>query len=111
MIISGQRTIGYQDKDSKWTVWQAPKGLKPLMQISAAYHGPEVTEGHEDKAWATFDMSEFTEVIDETKRYYFEDLLTGRRLILYGNALLEKGLTIGLNTETQRQHFIVYKMD
>lgn len=98
-------SVAYQAANGKWTVWNAPEAISPVLEFAVAYHGPEVKEGHEGKAWRTY---KFTEAgLERSKRYLIKDLVTGLELEKTGEELINNGLAIGLNREVSRHHFVI----
>ncbi|MFA5875737.1 MAG: 4-alpha-glucanotransferase [Candidatus Margulisiibacteriota bacterium] len=100
-------SVAYQAANGQWTVWKEPVGIHPLMEIAVAYNGPMVTDGHENKAWAHYDMSRFG--FEANRSYVFYDLITELERTLTGEELISHGLRVGLNTANARHHFVIYE--
>ncbi len=104
--VIGESTA-YQAQNGNWTVWNAPAGIQPLMEIAVAYNGPIVTDGGENKAWAHYDMSQLG--FESGRNYVFHDLVTGKDYNFTGQQIAENGLRVGLNKAQNRHHFVVYE--
>jgi len=99
-------SVAYQAASGKWTVWDAPEAISPVLEFAIAYHGPEVKEGLEGKAWRTYKFPEAG--LERSERYQIKDLLTGLELERTGEELIDHGLAIGLNMQASRHHFVIY---
>lgn len=100
-------SVAYQAANGKWTVWQAPQEISPVLEFAVVYGGGEVSGGHENKTWCTYQLADLGLQTDAT--YTVRDLVTGLELQRSGAELINQGLAVGLNKEVNRHHFVFYQ--
>ncbi|MFA6548962.1 MAG: 4-alpha-glucanotransferase, partial [Candidatus Margulisiibacteriota bacterium] len=100
-------SVAYQAMNGQWTVWQAPAGIKPLMELAVTRKVNGEEAGHERGFEATFNLNELDP--EKEKTYVFHDLVTGGEYRRTGEELNRLGLEVGLNKEENRHHFVIWE--
>ncbi|MFA6548963.1 MAG: serine/threonine-protein kinase [Candidatus Margulisiibacteriota bacterium] len=108
MICEGLPVL-YQAGDGQWTVWQAPAGVEPLLELGITYTGQGEDVGYEGKAWARYDVTDIG--LERGRTYIFHDLVSGKEYRKIWGERDKLELPVGLNEAENRHHFVIWEND